>query len=134
MSVTVGIDSSALDKLEKHISAFGAHADDAITEALHESGPDIYERINQLIHPSGRRFKGHGASATVSAWPQYVTDAHLAVTVKAKSRYRYLYFPDDGSNTDHHAGNQRFFERGARAAAPKVIQRCVEAMTKGLET
>lgn len=133
MSVTVGIDSSALEELERHIASYGDSADDAITKALHESGPDIYERINPLIHPSGRRFKGHGASATVSAWPQYVTDAHLAVTVKAKSKYRYLYFPDDGLNTDHHAGNQRFFERGAKAAAPRVIERCVAALTREWE-
>ena len=51
MSVTVGIDSSALEELERHIASYGDSADDAITKALHESGPDIYERINQLIHP-----------------------------------------------------------------------------------
>lgn len=134
MSFTLGIEGAALEQLERHMGAFGANADDAITKALHESGPDIYERINPLIHPSGRRFKGHGASATVSAWPHYVTDAHLAVTVKAKSRYRYLYFPDDGSNTDRHAGNQRFFERGAKASAPRVIERCVAALTREWES
>lgn len=119
------IDDAELERMQAGIAAFGDGADDAITEVIHRSGPDIYERINPLIHPSGRRFKGHSSSATASAWPRYIREQHLAVTVTTKSRYRYLYFPDDGANTRRHAGHQRFFARGAEAAAPGIIEKAM---------
>lgn len=126
MSVRVFfIDAQQLDRISASIAAYGAGADDAITDELRESGPDIYERINPLIHPSGRRFKGHSTSATASAWPRYITTQHLAITVTAKRKFSYLYFPDDGENTRRHSGHQRFFERGAELARPRIVERCL---------
>lgn len=119
------IDAQQLDRISASIATFGEGADDAITDGLRESGPDIYERINSLIHPSGRRFKGHSASAAASAWPRYIQAQHLAITVAAKPKFGYLYFPDDGGNTRRHAGHQRFFERGAELARPRVVERCL---------
>lgn len=106
------------------------NAERAINEVLHnEAGPVIYRGINPLIHASGRTFKGHKASAKVSDWPEYRTNENLAVTVAAKGNYQYLYFPDDGSNTNRHAGNQQFFKRGAESVIPRIVERCVQAIT-----
>ena len=49
----------------------------------------------------------------------------LTVTIAARGRYHYLYFPDDGSNTRRHVGNQEFMRRGAEAAAGKIIDICL---------
>ena len=109
---------------------YPAHAEEAINSVLHgEAGPVIYRSINPLIHPSGRTFKGHSVSATAAHWPEYRTGENLAVTVAANGTYRYLYFPDDGSNTKRHAGDQQFFRRGAEAVIPQLVERCVEAIT-----
>jgi len=109
---------------------YPAHAEEAINSVLHgEAGPVIYRSINPLIHASGRTFKGHSVSATAAHWPEYRTGENLAVTVAANGAYRYLYFPDDGSNTKRHAGNQQFFRRGAEAVIPQLVERCVEAIT-----
>ena len=110
------------------MEAFGEGSGQIITETLHESGPVIYERINPLIHPSGRTFKGHRSSATQSAWPTYVTSEGMAITVAARGKWHYLYFPDDGANTDRHAGMQDFMMRGAQDAAPEIIERCLGAL------
>lgn len=126
------LEADAFDGLVEKMEAYGSGAVDEINKALKESGPDIYERINALIHPSGRTFKGHTSSAASSKWQRY-TPGNLAITVGTTSRYHYLYFPDDGSDTRRHAGLQNFFERGAEAASDKVLERCENALIKAWE-
>lgn len=55
------------------------------------------------------------------------------MTVSTTAKFRYLYFPDDGGNTKRHAGDQHFMFRGAQAAAPSVMERCVAALTREWE-
>ncbi|MBQ9785060.1 MAG: hypothetical protein IJW29_06455 [Clostridia bacterium] len=129
MGAEFGIDVKDFDRLQQAIADYGGNAEDAINRVLHEeAGPLIYEEINPLINPSGRKFKGHAKSAKNSPWPLYDTSANLAVTVKTKAKWGYLYFPDDGSNTRKHAGNQHFFQRGGDKAAPKVVDRCLNVL------
>lgn len=128
MSKTFSLEADDLERLQEQMAAFGEGSGQIVTEVIHESGPAIYERINPLIHPSGRTFKGHRSSATTSAWPTYGTGEALAVTVSARGKWHYLYFPDDGSNTDRHAGMQDFMLRGAESAAPDIIERCLGAL------
>lgn len=130
---TFSLDANQMDELVSAMASYGEGALEAVNNVIHESGPDIAERITPLIHPSGRRWRGKPASATSGAWPLYKTDEKLAVTVDTKSKYSYLYFPDDGSSSRRHAGNQRFFERGGEQAVPKVLEKCLEALTKAWE-
>lgn len=128
------LDTVAARELEERVRAFGDGAEDVVNGVIHdEAGPLIYGRINPLIHPSGRRFKGHTASAKTAKWPVYRTSENLAVTVSTTAKFRYLYFPDDGGNTKRHAGDQHFMFRGAQAAAPSVMERCVAALTREWE-
>ena len=127
------LDAGDFDILRQAIADYGGDAEKAINDVLHEeAGPLIYEEINPLINPSNRAFKGHSKSAKDSPWPIYDTSANLAVTVKTKSKWGYLYFPDDGSNVSNPkrraSGNQRFFERGGEKATPKVVARCIEVL------
>lgn len=125
------LDAKDLESLQQSISSYEGSAESAINEVLHDdAGPLINEEINPLINPSGRTFKGHSKSAKNSPWPRYDTDKNLEITVGTKSKWHYLYFPDDGSNTRRHAGNQHFFERGAEKAAPKVVARCLDVLTQ----
>ena len=128
------LDAGAARELEERVRAFGEGAEDVVNGVIHEgAGPLIYGRINSLIHPSGRRFKGHTASASKSKWPVYRTNENLAVTVTTTAKFRYLYFPDDGEKTRNHAGGQHFMLRGAQAAAPTIMERCVAALTREWE-
>lgn len=131
---TLSLDAEQIGDLQVRVAAYGDGAEDAVNDVLHrEAGPIIYEEINPLIHPSGRTFRGHTSSATRARWPRYVTDENLAVTVGTTSKWRYLYFPDDGGNTKRHAGGQHFFLRGATAAVPEVLKRCLAALTQEWE-
>lgn len=128
MSAELGLDLEDFAKVKAAVKEYGAGAEKAIADILHDSGESIYREINPLIHPSGRKFKGHGSSAAASAWPRYDTNDPLSVTVATRSKFHYLYFPDDGSNTDHHQGMQQFFKRGGEAAAPRIVDRCLDAL------
>lgn len=109
--------------------AFGPKSEAILNSVIHgEAGEMIYERINPLIHPSGRTWRGKERSATSSNWPRYMTNEHLAVTVGAKRAWHYLYFPDDGSNTERHAGGQMFMRRGAQAAVPDIADAAIERL------
>lgn len=128
------LNAKAFQALADRVRAYGDDAEGVVNEVLHEQGgPMIYERINPLIHPSGRTFKGHTRSARKTKWPLYKTDENLAVTVTTRAAQRYLYFPNDGSNTRRHAGGQHFFLRGANAAAPEILDRCMAALTREWE-
>lgn len=135
MSASFTMDASVLEKVAQQLQSAGEDVEEAVNEVLHaKAGPRIAESISPLIHPSGRTFKGHTASASSSDWQVYDTAENLAVEVKTKSRFGYLYFPDDGSNTRRHAGEQHFMERGAEAAASDITELCIEAILKRLET
>ena len=122
------LDASQVEALASAVSGYGERAEEAINEVLHdEAGPLIYRRINPLIHPSGRTFKGHRASATVSDWASYDTTRNLEVTVRADASHRYLY---DGGTTVLHQGNQQFFKRGGESATPEIVERCLRVLTK----
>lgn len=128
------VDAASLEPLMRRIESAGEMAESVVNGVLHEeAGPIIYRRINPLIHPSGRTFKGHRASAASSDWTHYDIGKNLAVTVRTKSRFNYLYFPDDGSNTRHHFGNQEFFRRGGEASVDEIVSRCMAAIDKELE-
>lgn len=131
MSATLTIDDAGFERVVDAVASFEGDAEQAINEILHgEAGEIIYGRINPLIHPSGRRFRGHSTSATRAKWPLYETNQNLAVTVTTRSSFNYLYFPDDGTNTRKHAGNQQFFRRGAEAAVPEIVERCLARLTE----
>lgn len=127
MSAVFSMDPSALIEAAERFLPAGAAVEDAVNEVLHGPAADIIaDRISPLIHPSGRTFKGHRASAAASHWHGAATDRNLEVTVRAVRRFGYLYFPDDGSNTRRHAGGQRFMERGAEAAAERIAGLCID--------
>lgn len=128
---TLGMDAASFEAVQEAIRAFPGDAESAINSVMHgEAGPMIYRRINPLINPSGRTFKGHRASARASDWPSYDVSENLAVTVRAQGSFGYLYFPDDGSTTRHHAGGQEFFRRGGEQAAQEVVDACLGAISR----
>ena len=128
------LDETSFDLLRKRIAAFGEGAEAAINGVLRDqAGRLLYEGINPLIHPSGRTFKGHRASATASDWSNVDASKSLSVTIRTKSRFGYLYFPNDGSNTYRHFGNQQFFERGGEKASDGIVERCLAALSSEME-
>lgn len=120
-------DASDMDEFTGMMSRYGDAAKKVINDTLHQEGAkEIKKEITRLLPASGRSWKGKGAPAR-SAMPAKFSqdDDLLAVTIAARGKYHYLYFPDDGSNTKRHVGNKQFMHKGAEKAAPKIIDLCL---------
>ncbi|WP_303136291.1 hypothetical protein [uncultured Eubacterium sp.] len=122
-----------LQVLENKITQLKEKGEEIVNETLwNEGGKLIGDNAKGLIHPSGRRWKGK-ATASTSTEPFTQRKSNLAITVVTKNKYHYLYFPDDGSNTKKHAGEQHFMLRGLNNSSGEITQRCLAKLTAEIE-
>lgn len=119
------LDFYEFDRMHQAMLDYAGNTEEAINDILHnDASPLIQEEIKRLMPVSGKNWKGKKSSAKSS---KSLTDekGNLFVTVKTTKNYQYLYFPDDGSNTRRHVGNQQFFLKGGEAKQNEIIDRCV---------
>lgn len=120
-------------KLENAMKSFQGDTEKTINEVLHnEGGQLIHDEIKRLMPMSGKRWKGKKAPAKTSNSLQIV-GGNLSVTVTTKKAYQYLYFPDDGSNTRRHAGNQQFFLNGGENQKEEIMNLCINRLVNSFE-
>lgn len=130
------IDISGVEELQSKIEQYGEGTGQIIQEYLRDDGfKKIASHIPDLIHASGRRWKGKAASAATASYSSVFQGSvsGTELTVKSKSKYGYLYFPDDGSNTIRHAGNQQFALRGAEESTDDIISDVVQRLVAAFE-
>ena len=121
------------DKLQDALKEYQGNAEDAINEVLHnEGGGLIQEAIKRLMPKSGKSWRGKAPAAKSSNSLRNINE-NLSVTVTTNKKYQYLYFPNDGTNTRRHVGNQRFFEKGGEAVQSEIIERCISKLTNNFE-
>lgn len=126
------IDAESFERLEQTIKEAPGNAEKAINEVLWENGGQLINNaIMQLLPRSGRTWSGKKKAAADSA-PFTQENGNLSVTVKTKYAYQYLYFPDDGSNTRKHVGQQFFMFRGAETEQSKIIDLCIAKITENI--
>ncbi len=121
------LDAEEVEELQKLMDQYGDNAKRVIDDVLHgEGAEEIKTQIARLLPASGRRWKGKRAAATRAMPRSFEQDNELlSVTIAARGYYHYLYFPDDGSNTRKHAGNQQFMKRGAESSTDKIVEMCL---------
>ena len=125
------LDFDEVEFLQQKMEEYGTGAQRIINDVLHgEGGRKVKDQIHMLIPSSGRQWRGKRAPAASADSLQQVNNEMLAVTIKSKTAYNYLYFPDDGSNTQRHAGGQQFFQHGAEEAADSVVEMCLGKLTE----
>lgn len=130
---TLSLVDEGFDELTKAIENYPDYAGEAINEVLwNEGGTLIQEGIMRLLPESGRTWRGKRKAAKKAA-PFTQANDTLSVTVKTKSAYNYLYFPDDGSTTRKHAGNQQFMLGGAVDKQDEILNLCVARLTQPFE-
>ena len=133
MSDWFTLDASEFEKLQDAMQQYAGQAGPTIDEILHGEGAElIKQKITLLLPASGRTWAKKGAPASAAMPGRFAQDnGTLSVTIAARGKYHYLYFPDDGSNTKRHAGNQQFMRRGAEDASSDVIELCIGKLTEG---
>lgn len=132
MSEWFTLDASEFEQLQDAMSQYEGAAGPIIDEVLHGQGADLIKsKITMLLPSSGRNWKGKGAAASAAMPARFSQDNDsLSVTIAARGKYHYLYFPDDGSNTKKHAGNQQFMMHGAEDASSEIIDLCIGKLTE----
>ena len=124
------IDTSEFERLQKAMQDFQGNTEEAINDVLHNyAGDRAQEDIYRLMPVSDKKRGKHAKhSKSLSN-----VKKNLSVTVTARGKWSYLYFPDDGTNTRRHVGNQRFFERGGDAAKNDIAERCILRLKNNFE-
>ncbi len=119
------MDAKEVERLFNTVKNFPGNAEKSINEVFHNDAPPIVsEEIKRLMPVSGKSWKGK-APAAKSAKSLTDETANLSFTVKTTGKYHYLYFPDDGTNTQRHVGNQQFFQRGGENKQTEIVDRCI---------
>ena len=127
------LNADQFNRVVDAINRYPHNAEEAINDILHNEGAEkIQERIRMLMPSSGKTWRGKAPAAKASKSMKNV-NGNLFVEVKSAKRWNYLYFPDDGSNTTRHVGNQQFFFRGAEAAQNEIVDRCVARLVSEFE-
>ncbi len=123
MSVEFSLEYDDLKAFEEAVKAYPGNAEKKINKYLHGKGYSIFEKaIKNAMPVSGRTWKGKkNAAKTSNSIEDKNKDDNLSVTLHPPTRYNYLYFPNDGTNTERHIGNQRFFERGVEQESNQAI-------------
>lgn len=130
------MDVRDFDRILDVLSEFadGSEAEQIINEYLREDGGElIKQKIHERLPVSGRKpWKGKKTAAKATD-PFRKTAGNLSVKVHTKSAYHYLYFPDDGSDTERHYGNQQFMFDGASQSSETIADEVIEELVKRLE-
>ncbi len=132
MAARYHLETREVVELAKSFSVAGKNVEAIVNDLLHtQAGAKIKENIMPLLPASEREWKGKRMAAR-RAEPFLEQKENLAITVVTKTNYNYLYFPDDGSNTERHAGNQQFMYRGAENATPDIVKLCTAKIIERL--
>lgn len=130
---TFELDTSQHERLIRAMQEYGNQAGRTVDDVLHnEGGKLIHDEIMRLLPESGRTWKGKRTAAK-RAKPFTQKNESLAVTIKTKSPYHYLYFPDDGTNTKRHRGEQYFMYRGAENQTSRIMDLCINRLIEKWE-
>ena len=129
------IDFAEAEKLQQVMKDYQGNTEDAINDVLHNYAGDRAQVDIYALMPvsdPAKVWAGKAPHAKLSKSLRNVF-GNLSVTVTTSGDYSYLYFPDDGTNTRRHAGNQQFFARGGDAATNDSVERCVIRLTNEFE-
>ena len=131
------LDARHIETLQRAMQLYGNQAGRTVDDVLHNEGANlIQEEIMRLLPESGRDWKGKRPAAK-RAQPFTQKNESLAVTIKTRSAYHYLYFPDDGSNTRNHVGYKgkprEFMFHGAENQAGRIMDLCINRLIEKWE-
>lgn len=118
------------EELQKKISLLQESGEEIVNDVLHNEAPQIFQdSIQNLLPESHRKWNGKKKAAK-QAKPFTSIGGNLSVTIVNKNTYAYLYFPDDGTKTKRHRGEQHFMLRGVEAKAGTVVEMCLDRLTE----
>ena len=136
MAIVFMLDSGRIEQVANYTKLYGLIARQQISDVIqNQAGTLIEDNIRQFMPVSNvTPWKGKAAHAKSSKSLRHSGEDDLAIVVRTTKKYQYLYFPDDGSSTRRHAGNQQFFLRGAEASKAEIMERCINKLITTFES
>lgn len=131
------MDTKEIERLFNVVKNFPGTAEKSINDVFHNDAPPmVSDEIVRLMPASGRSWRGKAPAAKTAKSVAERTDErkNLAFAVGTTGKYHYLYFPDDGSNTRNHVGNQQFFQRGGENKQPEIVDRCITRIVSDFQS
>ena len=119
-----------IEKLQKAMQEYQGDTESAINEVLHNEAGDMAQEGIFRLMPRSAKTKGKHARDSKSLRN---VNGNLSVTVTTQKKFQYLYFPDDGTNTRRHVGNQQFFMRGGESVQDEIVDRCIQRLVNDFE-
>ncbi|RDU22208.1 hypothetical protein [Anaerosacchariphilus polymeriproducens] len=131
---TFELNDQDVELLKKQIIEYGDGAERVINDYLHnEAAVKMMRSIESRLPQSNRSWKTRKTAPASSTQPFIKETYNLSVVVRTKTDYNYLYFPDDGSNTKRHRGNQQFMQRGVDAVANELRDEMITRLVRKAE-
>ena len=131
MSEWFSLDVSGVERLQKAmLNCQGRAVETTINSILHDDGETLISEAVYRLMPRSDKKAGRHAKVSKSLTSD---KENLSVTIAARGKWHYLYFPDDGTNTRRHVGNQQFFRRGAESVQDEIVDRCVNRLVNQFE-
>lgn len=127
--VVFEINDNDLLIIEEAIKGYGDNAEDVINDYLvNEAGDRFKQSITNLIPVSDRNKRNHARNSD----PFKVEDANLALVVRTKKQYHYLYFPNEGEGTNKRHAPLLFDERGVEKEYDNVVNGILDRLQNNL--
>lgn len=130
---SLSVEYNGAEQLQEKMERFGKGAGQVIQGVYNEfAAKEIKQNILPLVHSSGRVFRGHRQGAKAAGPEKVFTHQvkDLSLVVRTNGKFGYLYFPDDGSTSRKHAGQQHFMQKGLDRSTDTIIERCLAALTE----
>jgi len=140
LAVKFELDYTAIERLEMKMAKLPEKMEDAVNDVLHVDGVRIAtEEITRLLPVSKQNGKiRNKRHAKHSNWSRS-EKINLGFVIKTrggaankKGSFGYLVFPNEGRGA-HNPVEQRFMERGLKAATPKILSKLHERVDKILK-
>lgn len=138
MAIVYWLESGRVDQVMKYTARYGLLYRGIIKDVFENEAATLIENHIYRLMPKStvKPWKGKRPHAKESKSLRHRGDdiyGTPAIVVTTHKHYQYLYFPDDGTSTRKHIGNQEFFYRGAVAASPEITERCVRRLVEAFE-
>jgi hypothetical protein len=125
MSANFSVDSSQFYTLQRNIERLPNDAEKVINETLKANVSPVMEKSILGLMPMSKRNKQH---AKLYKSLNADNKENLTLTIKPKSKYRYLVFPDLGLGTSKKKYPQKFMDHGVE----QKVNYSIEELNKSL--
>lgn len=121
--------SEDIQKISDSISKFPSDAEDTINSYLHGPGKEKMIKSMENIIPISERKKKHAKGNS----PLRSNTFNLGLTIRTKTKYNYLYFPQMAEGTSKKNSPNDFMQKGLDSIYDSVVNDMIDKITNKIQ-